>query len=473
MKSTQQIYMVDALCGAGKTYSAIQFAIKQAEAGERIAIVQPTRELSKQSYWDCYTEVKQNQSNITVTIINSDTSDDVKIDVMKHLSAPVHHGEILFITHWTWDFVCGADWPKKQDWTLIIDEVPSIEKEFSVNVPDHHGVITNRLDMEKPDASGYAVLKPKTYMSEAVEHMALNRDDDEVSYVFRELATWLISKHWEVNVLADSYNKLVTQNLKKLTAFAVLDPSVVDGFKSVTIMGALFTDTPLYIIWSQLNVNFEPHPNIQGTRFSEHSNGAFIEFRYMHDRNLSKKLDNAHNVIDKMAIDVMADVANDNLLWVANKGVKDSAFSKMEERQIRLSNAPHGINKYQHVHNIAFLSAVNYSPAHGKFLEALGFDSDALKRAVALQVTYQAMMRSSIRNPDDTSPKTVYVFDKQIAVWLQEKFSGSIINQMPGQIALPQGKVGRPPKPIKSPPQIRAARAKRQQVYRAKKKAKK
>lgn len=469
MNTKQQIYMVDALCGAGKTYSAIQEAVKLAALGERVAIVQPTRELSRQSYWDCHTEAKKNLSIITVTKINSDTTDDVKADVIKHLSSPIPNGEILFITHWTWDFICGDGWPDKQDWTLIIDEVPSIEKEFSVNVPDNHDVITQYLDMGQPDASGYAILKPKQHMSSVVKYMALNRNEDEVSYVFRELATWLVSQFWEVNVLADSYNQLVTRDLKKLIAFAVLDPSIVDGFKSVTIMGALLTNTPLYIIWSQLGVNFVPHSSIEGTQYKEHSNGSLIEFRYMQDRNFSKKLDKAHGVIVQMAQDVMADVANDNLLWVANKGIKDGTFSKMEERQIRLSNAPHGINKYQHVHNVAFLSAVNYSPAHGKFLKDLGFDADALKRAVALQVTYQAMMRSSIRNSKDTNPKTVYVFDKQIAVWLQEKFPESTVNQMPGQIILPKGQPGRPKKPKRTPEQKRADQRERTARCRANK----
>ena len=56
MTTIQQNYMVDALCGSGKTHSAIQEAIYLAAAGGRVAIIQPTLKLSAQSAEDCRRE---------------------------------------------------------------------------------------------------------------------------------------------------------------------------------------------------------------------------------------------------------------------------------------------------------------------------------------------------------------------------------------------------------------------------------
>lgn len=470
MTTKQQIYMVDALCGSGKTHSAIQYAITLAAAGERVALIQPTLQLSDQS--EIAFRKQAGNHRIKITQINSDGSNSVKESIKTHLHGTYDTGEILLITHSAWGLVCDDEWLNKEDWHLIIDEVPSIEKEFSRNVQDNHSVITDFISLGGPDPSGYAEIKPKAHFKTAVEQMALNRNKDEVSYIFRNLATWLVSPHWEVNVKASSYNKLLAGDGKKLVAFAVLNPSIVAGFKSVTIMGALFKDTPLYIIWSQMEVDFVPHPDIHGTRFQQHTNGSLITFRYMHDRNFSKSLDRQHQVIDKMAAAVLTDVGEGKLLWVANKDKPKNPFISMGSRQTQLSNAPHGMNNNQDVHNIAFLSALNNSPAHCKFLESLGFSSDALKRAIALQTTYQAMMRSSIRNPDDTDPKTVYVFDKEVADWSQVIFPGSSVEQMPGQQQLPKTKIGAPKKPEKTKEEKEADQRERTARCRENKKSK-
>ena len=471
MSNKQTIYTVDALCGAGKTFSAIQYAIDKAAAGEQVVIAQPTRALSLQSYDVCEDLAGSRLSQNQITMINSDTTDDVKSDVMSHLSSPQQYGKILFVTHWTWEYVSGVGWPNKEEWNLIIDEVPSVEAEFSQNVPDNHDVLTRYLGMGDADADGYAPLEPKPDFRLPVARIALNRDQDEVSYVFRDLATWLVSKHWDVFTKADAYNNLLSGNGKKLIAFAVLNPSIIAGFKSVTIMGALFNDTPLYLIWSKLGVTFQPHPFIKASLFTQHTNGALIDFRFMHDLNLSKKLNKQHGVIKQMARAVISDVANDKLLWMANKDQPDTLFQNAHGQQTRLSNAPHGINGLEDIHAVAVVSALNYSTPHAKFLEGLGFNKSALKRAVALQSTYQAMMRSSIRNANDMHPKKVYVFDKQIAEWLQQKFSGSTVTPMPGQKALPVKKPGRPTVSQKTEKERLADQRERTAKCRAKKKA--
>ena len=126
-------------------------------------------------------------------------------------------------------------------------------------------------------------------------------------------------------------------------------------------------------------------------------------------RNLSKDFNNKHGVVKKMARAVVSDVGKDDLIWMANKDQPDTLFQNTQGKQTRLSNSPHGLNQFQDVHNVAVASALNYSPPHGKFLEGLGFDKTALKRAVALQTTYQAVMRSSMRDPMHPSPCRTFV----------------------------------------------------------------
>ena len=88
MTTKQQIYMVDALCGAGKTFAAIQHAIQLAMDGERVAIAQPTRELSSQSFGDCEDQAGTRLSENQITMIHSTTTDDDKAERMSALSTP-------------------------------------------------------------------------------------------------------------------------------------------------------------------------------------------------------------------------------------------------------------------------------------------------------------------------------------------------------------------------------------------------
>ena len=103
--------------------------------------------------------------------------------------------------------------------------------------------------------------------------------------------------------------------------------------------------------------------------------------------------------------------------WMGNRDVPDDIF---KGRGSRLPNSPFGLNCYQHLHHAVILSALNPPPAHFSFLDALGFDSREVKRAGYWQAVYQAVMRISPRNPDDTNPKTVIVMDRATAEWLAE-----------------------------------------------------
>ncbi len=82
-----KIYTVDALCGSGKTYAAIRYAIKCATFGEKVAIVQPSKDLIEQSYNDCVEVVAQQAAKIGVRRIDTDTSGagQVKKDIVSHL----------------------------------------------------------------------------------------------------------------------------------------------------------------------------------------------------------------------------------------------------------------------------------------------------------------------------------------------------------------------------------------------------
>jgi hypothetical protein len=463
------IYTVNALCGAGKTHSAIQHAITLAAAGERVVIAQPTVDLSKESKADCQSRLGIH--HVKITLINRSNTASVKEAVKKHLSTPSKTGEILFITHSAWSLVCDDGWQNKENWHLIIDEVPPVDKHFWVNVPDNHKIFTDHLQTGDVNNNGYSQLTVRPNSVATVKDFAFNRRGDSVSKIFQELATWLTSPFWEVWVEDNAYNVLRSKGDGQINASAILKPSIMDGFSTVTVMSALFPDTNMSVLWSNMGVSFEEHDVIgKDLRYDVHANGANIEIRYMYDALYSENKDKKHDLFGLMAKAVKSETAPDEpFLWLANIRHDDGAFDGMLGKQ--LPNTPHGQNGYQDYHKIAFMPTLNYRPFHCGFLCSVGFDSLSLQRTFAFQSTYQACMRTSIRNPQDNASKTIYVFSKQIALWLQQLFQGSKVVQIPDLPEIDFRPPGRPAKEPKPREVFRLDRNARVRKSRAKKKA--
>jgi hypothetical protein len=77
---------------------------------------------------------------------------------------------------------------------------------------------------------------------------------------------------------------------------------------------------------------------------------------------------------------------------------------------------------------VAFLSAHNLTPALGKFLqEQLGLTAEHITTAIHVQAAYQAIMRCSLRDPQNTNHRRVFVPDQATARWLQAQFPGSAL----------------------------------------------
>jgi hypothetical protein len=53
---------------------------------------------------------------------------------------------------------------------------------------------------------------------------------------------------------------------------------------------------------------------------------------------------------------------------MGNKDLGESFFSQPGAE--KLPNTPHGLNNYQHVHNVVVLSALNPPPTHFYFMES-------------------------------------------------------------------------------------------------------
>ena len=146
--------------------------------------------------------------------------------------------------------------------------------------------------------------------------------------------------------------------------------------------------------------------------------------------NLERLRDAAKSVVDGR-----------EFLWQANKSVPDNFFRGCGQR---LPNNPLGLNEFDTVHDMVFLSALNPSPAHAKFLQSRGLSSEEIERQGYCGVAYQAVMRTSLRDASDLTPKNIIVPDERLALYLAEMLPGAIIKKMDTGISDETNKGGRP-----------------------------
>ena len=83
-----------------------------------------------------------------------------------------------------------------------------------------------------------------------MERIARNINHDQIYETLRELAQTSLNGHWESLVDTEKFEKLKAGKQEQLSVHSILMPSVLDGFKSVTIVSANFTNSMVYRLWS-------------------------------------------------------------------------------------------------------------------------------------------------------------------------------------------------------------------------------
>ena len=463
------IHYVDSLAGSGKTYVMIREAVSLAGLGKKVLIVQPTATLIKQTE----TEMRVLAPSTQIRGIYGDgthgpgTSRQVAVDIMCHFREAGAGGEILLITHAA--FLGLRYIHRREIWHVFVDEIPQADWTHEVQFaqPGDHKIVADnfRLMTDEYAGAGYPRLAVAPGSLGRLRKLHRNKDNVPEYAAVRDLLTKVLAPHWDVHVLESQYCSLIDGKSDglRLLVFGLLSPSLLDGYASATIMGACFEESTLYHLWRMHEVEFRPHAKLQKRlRYTRHDNADLLTIRYVLEQGWSKRLrdgtvpaDEAtateattetKRLLDHVVTAVTTAFDGQPFAWMANTDLPDDLFGG---QSIRLPNSPHGLNQYQHVHNIAVVSALNPPPAHFAFLRSNGLSSEEVKQAGYWQSVYQAVMRGSLRDPDDRNPKTVIVMDCPTADWLAGLFAGCRIERLECGVKMPGvRKAGRPRKHV-------------------------
>ena len=235
------IYTVNALAGSGKTYQAIEYALRKAEDGNKICIVQPTRDLIDQSYDDAKARCS---ASVAVTRFHGDCVADqsVKYSIVDYLRNPAPDGEIIFISHAA--FLNLPYFDQRKNWEIICDEVPPAIGADDLNLSENHALISDDIEAKDHDPLHF-LLVPKIPKRQGylLDKIADNTNNDDVYEIIRPLVQNILSSNHRVFVKKENWERTLNRKTKKgtykLTTHWLLKPPVFSGFKKVILMGAM------------------------------------------------------------------------------------------------------------------------------------------------------------------------------------------------------------------------------------------
>jgi hypothetical protein len=459
-----EINYINGFCGSGKTFAIARFAKQQVERGNKVLLVQPTKNLIDETITTTFAACGIDRSDYRT--ISSATHSRATTAIREHLDNPADGGEILVVTHS--GFFGLSYFPNKDKWIVIIDEIPTVDISYTLNIPDTHNLLTAHIEVVDSGHILYHRIAQKAG-SQGLSEFAKNSNGDDVIKTFAPFAKHVTSASWEMYVLADNYKRLINRvddaSARQLVAFGILKPEALSGFRQVYMAAACFTESLLYLLWSNweaadIAVVFVDKTSSFSLRYESHVNGDLVDIYYAIDGRWSKTVQDeitpsGLTMMEAVTAKATALIGSSRSAYFANANIVDTPF----ENGVRLPNISHGLNIYQGIDHAVAVSALNPSPAHFAFLKRFAdIDGDAVQTAMTRQAIYQAICRTSIRDVNNRNRKIWIVPDSRTAAWLQDLFPGSSIHDL--GIGHTKSKGGRPRVHANANDCLRAHRAK-------------
>ena len=414
---------LNALAGAGKTHWIMTKAIELAEEGRNVLIAVPTKQLAEEEY-----RRGLKSCRAVVTIIHSDTVDGSAVQTINNnLLGPQPDGQILVITHSALERITNF---RRDLWDLFVDEIPQVHFLFEANLPRTHKELTEHLTL----GEHYHSYRQLEIANRApLEGLASEgQDDDGYSVPFKDIARRLLSPHWNNYVEPIAYEGLIRgkSGRKKLCINSVLGLSLLAGFHSVYVCGAHFKNSLFYHTWRTMDVEFVEVDNT-GLRFNQH-NGENLTIYYLTTTRWSKTTamkfiseDKKNTILQKLVAFTTDHIGTKEFIYSQNGD--DPLFPALPYDWM-IPHSPHGLNSYTNFDNVMVFAARNPKPFTVNFLkDTLHITFDVISQAIHKEVAYQNVMRCSLRDPNNTNPKAIYVPDLETAEWLQADFPGATL----------------------------------------------
>lgn len=447
-----KIKYIDAICGAGKTEAAIKYIIdKIRTCDDKFVLMMPTIPLIDQTAarfraYGC--------TDDELKVIHGEDGDEGAVAKKIHnfFDRPDARG-VLIITHFAWRWVKGR---KVKDWHLILDECPQIFQVsaiFSQSIKDR---ILSHLIISPSKVDRYSSVIIRKGSGSAIRELIQKGHADSAIGCLKKAAERLHLGD-KTYVTTANYEAFVGGRSNSITFYHVAPTSMLEGFKSVIIMGANFTHSELYRLWGHWGVHFKKMDRFARqeplrTAHSEHT-GRALDIHYLCDEYSAAFKKNHVETLEKEYRRAVVEVFKDKKVIHTNNEGDDQYLLQGLANGKFVKPKAHGQNVYKDVNCVAIFAHFNLSRDQAVFLKSVfNLEWESLRDLRNFDIYYQFVCRTSLRElplAGSTEPKKIVVMDKDMALWLQSLFPGSRVHRFPSDsiAALPVPLTGRPKKP--------------------------
>jgi hypothetical protein len=344
------------------------------------------------------------------------------------------------------------------DYDLYIDEAPKVDETITlVEDFDHlRDSFASILDAKIGIDAEFVELRYTPAVAEILAKHQSQSEDAVTSYSANFIRLCFARKDPDYNVVikADELRRYKDrddtegEDKGRLHFHLIKQPSILSGYKSVTIMSAKFFTTEVYGSWHK-KVDFVPHATMMDRlQYSDFSHKrvddrGLVHIYYFSQQDLTWYLMQQigyQNFLDKAADAFETRFGNVEHIFCRKKNkakLGEEPFiwrldqeHDPEAKGVRLDPNASGLNGFQHINFALHLVPMNPPTRTFKFKKKyFDMESDELKSAIAYNAQYQFMSRTGIRNFTSRDELHFFVLDKASADELHRTFGDACAGQ--------------------------------------------
>lgn len=246
--------------------------------------------------------------------------------------------------------------------------------------------------------------------------------------------TWqkLTNPNYKVWSTWETGNNLQTQQAETATVQLELNSDLLRGWGSVWIAAAVFEKTFMAYWLDSNSISYSVEYAFEKHRSRSVWHIPCEEFSW------SKNYRNKNQSVETVFRNYINNTRNGKLIYNSNNDSNTVfVFGK------RINHNAHGVNAYSHLTDYAFMSAIKPHPQFRNFIiQRCGSDSKQLEFAFAGYMAYQLLMRSALRDPNNSTSVNLFFLDTAQALTIMELFEPDsyevkLIEEIQGNVSRP------------------------------------
>ena len=422
------VNVIDAPCGAGKTYEMINNIV--IGGGRWLYVCDTIRNIKEREAEFRELCARQNVRNFQIYKAFYQDSVPVSKQVDEILNSLYSKNVVIFISNAALQIL---DASKFEGFSLVIDEAYEVlgmhERKWDYNIEladKYFGIIDT-------DSNYFQIVS-----TAAGDALVQERAFDDINATFRDLLETLSKQYATIWCHKSSWQKRAKT---RLTFWAISSPEFIKHFKSVWLMGDEIKQSPIYNVWyKQHKVNFKfvnlKRPRERKVPLKDRGMIYYFAENRRASINQFKKGDSPLMLIVKW----LGENHGDNPFIIAQH-LDDKNYSVINITDVCknaevLSLKTTGLNQYQHHTMCVWLGALKLSGQDQEVMKTV-FDIDTATqvRWREFNPLYQFVMRTSLRDYESNTFNKVFVFDRFQAEYLRER-TGMPIAHISGVIAV-------------------------------------